>query len=121
MRPATREEEQAVREFFDGMDPSVFGRVAGALQLAIVDRDGIDFVVLTTDLALRLPSALLEGVDAGGLPIGTFEDGAFHLDLQGAVLAARHTKAQTVRLTEHASRLFLYGRNSLTSSVEMYD
>ena len=37
--------------------------------------------------------------------------------IQGAVLAARHTKSQTVRLTEHAARLFLYGRNVLGDSV----
>ena len=121
MRPATREEEDAIIGFFDGMDPSVFGRVAGPHRLAIVERDGIQFVALATDLALRLPPEVLAGADAGGLPIGTFEDGTFHLDLQGAVLAARHTKAQSVRLNEHAARLFLYGRNALATSVEGHD
>ena len=121
MRPASPEEEEAVLGFFEGMDPSVFGRVAGAHRLAVVERDGVPFVVLATDLALRLPQALLDGVDAAGLPIGTLEDGEFHLDLQGAVLAARHTKSQQVRVNEHAARLFLYGRNILASSVEQAD
>lgn len=121
MRPATPEEEETVVGFFEAMEEGIFDRVARGHRLAVVERDGITFVALATDVALRLPPPLLEGAEAGGLPIGTLEAGTFHLDLQGAVLAARHTRAQTVRLTEHAARLFLYGRNALGTSVEQYD
>ncbi|MCA1819197.1 MAG: hypothetical protein LC620_03965 [Halobacteriales archaeon] len=121
MRPASPDEESAVVEFFEAMDEGVYDRIAAGHRLAVVERDDTPFVALATDMALRLPPAILEGVDAAGLPIGTLEDGTFHLDLQGAVLASRYTKAQTVRLTEHAARLFLYGRNALGSSIEQHD
>ena len=121
MREANAEEGEAVTDFFEGMEPGLYDRVVHGHRLAVVERDGIPFVVLATDMALRLPAPVLEGADAGGLPIGTLEGGSFHLDLQGAVLAARHTKSQCVRVTEQASRLFLYGRNILGISIEQHD
>jgi ribosome biogenesis protein Nip4 len=121
MRDLTHAEAEAVSDFFEGMEEGTFGKVLGPFRLAVVERDGIDFVVLATDMALRLPKEIMEGAHAGGLPIGTLEKGGFHLDLQGAVLAARHTKAQAVRVNEQASRLFLYGRNVLATSIESYD
>jgi len=121
LRPATDDEAEAVRAFFDGMDRGLADKVVGPYDLGVAERDGIPFVVLVAHDLLGLPGDLLEGAEAGGLPIGTLEDGAFHLDLQGAVLAARHTEAQAVRVTEHAARLFLYGRNVLASSIERHD
>jgi len=121
LREVDAAEGEVVTDFFEAMDGGLFDKVARGHRLGVVERDGITFVVLATDVAMRLPADLRDGSDAGGLPIGTLEDGTFHLDLQGAVLAAPHTKAQTVRLTEHAARLFLYGRNALASSVEQHD
>ena len=46
------------------------------------------------------------------------EDEAF--DLQGAVRWAAQTDKQTVRVSEKATRLWLYGRNILGISVERY-
>lgn len=116
MRAATADEEQAVLGFFEGLDTGLSVKVVGRHALAVVERDGIPFAVLVTPEMLDLPEGLREGDESAGLVIGTLEDG-FHLDIQGAVLAARHTKSQTVRLTEHAARLFLYGRNVLGDSI----
>jgi ribosome biogenesis protein Nip4 len=116
MRAATAEEEQAVLGFFEGVETGLSARVLGRHAVAVVERDGIPFAVAATPEALALPPALRSGAESAGLVLGTLEDG-FHLDLQGAVLMARHTKSQTVRLTEHASRLVLYGRNILGDSI----
>jgi len=121
VRAATPEEAEAVRGFLDAMDRGLAEKVIGPYVLGVAERDGVSFVVLLSHDVLALPPNLAAGAEAGGLPIGTLEDGAFHLDLQGAVLAARHTDAQTVRVTEHAARLFLYGRNVLASSIERHD
>lgn len=120
MRVATVTEEQAVLGFFESIETGLSQRVAGRLALAVVERDGIPFAVLVTPEALTLPAELLADAEHGGLVIGTLEDG-FHLDLQGAVLMARHTKCQTLRITDHAAQLFLYGRNVLGDSVEWSD
>ena len=120
MRAATADEEQAILGFFEAMETGLAPRVVGRHALAVIERDGIPFAVLVTPEMLALPQELLGDAESAGLVIGTIEDG-FHLDLQGAVLAARHTKSQTVRLTEHASRLFLYGRNVLGDSVVWAD
>lgn len=120
MRPASVDEEQAVLGFFEGLETGLSARLLGSHVVAVVERDGIPFACMATPEALALPEELRSGVAAGGLVLGTLEDG-FHLDLQGAVLAARHTKSQTVRVTEHATRLFLYGRNVLGDSIEWAD
>jgi len=120
MRPATVEEEQAVLGFFEGLETGLSARILGSHVLAVVERDGIPFACMATPEALGVPEELRAGVGSGGLVIGTLEDG-FHLDIQGAVLAARHTKSQTLRVTEHAARLFLYGRNVLGDSVVWAD
>ena len=120
MRAATADEEQAVLGFFEGMETGLSARLAGRHAVAVVERDGIPFAVLVTPEVLSLPEPLRDGAHSAGLVLGTLEDG-FHLDLQGAVLAARHTKAQTLRVSEHAARLFLYGRNVLGDSITWAD
>ncbi|MCA1811677.1 MAG: hypothetical protein LC623_06660 [Halobacteriales archaeon] len=121
MRRPTLDEETAVLGFFEAMERGLAAKVLGLNDLAIVERDGNQFVCLAGSSLHGLPPGLLEGCDAAGLPIGTLERGGFHLDLQGAVLLARKTERQTVRVTEHAARLFLYGRNVLGDSVERHD
>ena len=120
MRPATVEEEQLVLGFFEGLETGLSARLLGRHVLAVTERDGIPFACMATPELLALPTALLDGADSGGLVLGTLEDG-FHLDIQGAVLAARHTKSQTLRVSEHAARLFLYGRNILGDSIDWAD
>lgn len=121
MRQATRQEEDAVLAFFDGLDGGLADRVVGRQRVITVERDGITFANLATPETLRLPEVVLAGCEGAGLPLGVLEEGSFHLDLQGAVLAARHTKNQTLRVTEHAARLFLYGRNVLAESIDWAD
>ena len=120
MRPATVDEEQAILGFFEGLETGLSTRVVGRHALAVVERDGIPFAVLVTPELFHLPQELQDGAASAGLVIGTIEDG-FHLDLQGAVLLAKHTKVGTLRLTEHAARLFLYGRNVLGDSIVWAD
>lgn len=121
VRPASRDEETEVLAFYEGLDGGLADRVTGRHRIAAVERDGITFANLVTPEALALPAEVLAGAVAAGLPLGVLEDDRFHLDLQGAVLAARHTKHQTVRVTEHAARLFLYGRNVLAESIDWAD
>ena len=121
MRPATPEEAEAVAAAFEAIERGLWAKAAGSQGLAVAERDGIPFAVLAPRELLGLDVRLLEGSEAGGLPIGTLEEGTFHLDLQGAVLAARHSRAQTVRVSEHAAQLFLYGRNVLGDSVLFHD
>lgn len=121
MRGATPDEETDVLAFYEGMEEGLSQRVAGRHALALVERDGIPFANLVTPEVLSLPAGLLDGAEGGGLPLGVLEGNQFHLDLQGAVLAARHSKRQTVRVREHAARLFLYGRNVLGESIEWAD
>jgi NOL1/NOP2/fmu family ribosome biogenesis protein len=121
LRQASRDEETEVLAFFEGLEGGLADRVAGRNQVAVVERDGIAFANLATPEVLALPPELVAGSEGGGLAIGVLEDDRFHLDLQGAVLAARHTKRQTIRVTEHAARLFLYGRNVLAESVDWAD
>jgi NOL1/NOP2/fmu family ribosome biogenesis protein len=120
VRAMTVDEEQAVLGFLEGLETGLSARVVGRRALAVAERDGIPFACLVTKELLALPPALLAGAETGGLVLGTLEDG-FNLDLQGAVLVAQQTKSQTIRVTEHAARLFLYGRNVLGDSVEWAD
>ncbi|MES2154972.1 MAG: hypothetical protein V4510_07540 [bacterium] len=121
MRPATQAETDAAIAFLESVDEGLAAKVMGVQRLAVCDRDGGAYACLVSPDVLELPAALRDTAGAAGLPIGTLEGTDFHLDLQGAVLMARHTKSQTVRVTEHASRLFLYGRNILGESVEWHD
>lgn len=121
MKPADRTSETDVLAFYEGLETGLSDRVTGRLRLADVERDGVHFACLVTPEVLALPPELLAGAEGGGLPLGVLEEDAFHLDLQGAVVAARHSKRQTVRVTEHAARLFLYGRNVLGESIDWAD
>jgi hypothetical protein len=121
MRLAEPAEEAAAVDFLEGLERGLSAKVLAGLRLGVVERDGITFLVLRSREMDALPPALLDGADAGGLPIGTYEDGGFHLDLQGAVTVARFTRSQQVRVSEHASRLFLYGRRILGDSVLWHD
>ncbi len=121
MRAATEAEGAAAVAFFESVEEGLAAKVMGVTRFAVCDRDGVAFACLVSPDVLSLPQDLQEGAGAAGLPVGTLEDGEFRLDLQGAVLMARHTKGQTVRVTEHAARLFLYGRNILGDSVEWHD
>lgn len=116
VRPMTADEEQTVLGFFEALETGLSARIVGSQALALSERDGIPFAVLVTPELLALPEALRTGAETAGLVLGTLEDG-FHLDLQGAALAARHSKSQTLRVTEHAARLFLYGRKILGDSI----
>jgi NOL1/NOP2/fmu family ribosome biogenesis protein len=120
VRAMTADEEQAVLGFFETLETGLSARVVGPHALALAERDGIPFAVLVTPELLALPEGLRSGAESAGLVLGTLEDG-FHLDLQGAALAARHSKAQTVRVTEHAARLFLYSRKILGDSIVWAD
>lgn len=115
------EEREAVERFFDSLERGLAAKVIHGHELAIVDAEGARFVVLTSKATLGLPAVLLETCDAAGLALGSITPAGFQLDLQGAVLAARHTLRQTARVTEHAARLFLYGRNLLGESVTHCD
>ncbi len=121
MRVATFDEETAVLGFFEAMEQGLAKRIMGDAALGVVERDGIRFAVALSPQVATLPPELLEGAESAGLPLGILEDPDFHLDLQGAALVARQTKAQSLRVTEQAAHLFLYGRNVLGDSVLWHD
>ncbi len=121
MRAATDAETAATIAFFEAVEPELAGKIIGINRVVVCVREGIAFACLASPDVLALPPELVAAAGAAGLPIGTLEDDGFHLDLQGAVLMARHTKAQTVRVTEHSARLFLYSRNVLGDSIEWRD
>ncbi len=121
MRQANLEEETAVLGFLEAMEKGLSMKVLSGGALGVVERDGIQFAVLTSQALLSLPQDLLAGAEAAGLPLGVLEGDGFHLDLQGAALVAVHTKAQTCRVTEQAAKLFLYGRNVLGDSVVWHE
>lgn len=73
----------------------------------------------TIDLA-ELPIELIRGADHIGLRIGTLEDDGFRMDLQAAVLLSTVSREQAVRVSEHAARLFIYGKDILGISVVSY-
>lgn len=117
VRDCTHDEATETLAFFEGLETGLSARVGGEHDLIVVERDGIPFACMATHQLLQLPRDLIEGAESAGLPLGVLEDGKFHLDLQGAYLSSVHSKAQTLRVTEHAARLFLYGRNVLVESV----
>ncbi len=121
LHEATRDQETTVLGFFEAMERHLSLGVMGRHQIAVRDQDGVTVAVATSNEVLALPPELLDDADAGGLVLGTVDDKRFHLDLQGAVLAARHTKAQTLRVTEQATKVVLYGHNILGASIVWHD
>lgn len=112
MRPTTEAETRTVMDGLDTWGDGVGDRVVGDGTLWMDD----DSVCLLGPDAARLPDAVRDGA-AGGLTIGAIQDDAFILGLQGAVLVAPHARRGVVRVTETASRLFLYHRRILGTSV----
>jgi ribosome biogenesis protein Nip4 len=121
LREAAINDDTAVLGFFEAMEKHLSIGVMGRHRIAVREQDGVRMAVATSNEVLGLPPELLHDADAGGLVLGTLEGGRFHLDLQGAVLAARHTKAQTLRVTEQSTKVVLYGRNVLGASIVWHD
>lgn len=121
IRPADVEETDAVRQGLDAIDPGLADALLAGDLLLVAEQEEALVVTATSPAVLGLPGQLLEGADHAGLRIGTLEDGRFALDLQGALLAASLTRSQTVRVSEKATRVWLYGRDIIGSSIEWYD
>lgn len=117
MRLATVAEENALLGFLNAMEEGLADRVVGDGALGVVERDGIRFMVVTSQRVAGLPDTLLADALSVGLPLGVLEGDGFQLDLQGAMRVANCTKAQTLRVTEQSAQLFLYGRNVLGDSI----
>lgn len=119
MRQPTYDEETVVLGFFEAAQKGLAKKVQGGRDLAILDHEDGRIVTLVHPHVWTLPEDLWSDAD-GGLRIGTLEEDGFALDLQGAVRWAAQTDKQTVRVSEKATRLWLYGRNILGISVERY-
>ncbi len=119
MRRATQEEEAVVRQHLEAVEKTLFRRFMGDRRLACVDREDHIDLVLVDKAIFDLPAEILDGAE-GGLKIGTLDEG-FMFDLQGAVIFARETRAQTVTVHEKVAHLFLYGRDVLSQSVLAFD
>ncbi len=115
MREPTYDEETAILGFFEAASKGMARKITGRLTLAVHD----EVVYLVPKSAWGLPPEILEEASPT-YRIGSLEPEGFALDLQGAVLWARASKAQIVRVTEKAARIFLYGKNILGTSVENY-
>lgn len=121
IRIMSNEEAKAVAAFFDGWQNGLASEVLAVDELAVVDRDGAQAVVLMSPDLLDLPEDLLASGDHAGLRIGSLEDGHFALDLQGAMLAAAHTRRLVVRVSQKAAQMFAYGKDILGPSVSSFD
>lgn len=120
LQPAGIDDETSVLSFFESVAPHAAQAVVGRHAVGVLGRGADRFAVVATPEALGLPHALRAGAEAGGLVLGSL-DTAFGLDLQGAVLLLRHTKNQSLRVTDQAAHLVLYGRNVLGPSVVWAD
>lgn len=121
MRQPTYDEETEVLSFFEAAEKGLARRVLGDRALAVHDaEDGRIVSLVPRDLWDR-PEELWGLAAGGGLPIGVLDDDGFGLDLQGAVVWARETRKQTVRCSEQATRMFLYGKDVLGDSIEEHD
>lgn len=121
LRAATQQETAAVLDWFDERQPGASTHLLGGEVLRIVDDGGHRLAILSSQGLVGLPAQLLDGADSVGLCIGVLDDRGFHVDLQGAVRWAGLTPAGSVRVTEHAARLVLYGRDVLQESVSRFD
>jgi ribosome biogenesis protein Nip4 len=117
LRQATAGEEAAVRATLGALGGRVAEEVLGPSHVGVLGDGRNQQVVLLTAEVLALPPEILTGLDTAGLPIGALAGDVFTLGLQGAVLAGRHARLQSVRVSEHAAQLFLYHRDVLGSSV----
>jgi len=123
MRRATDAEAAAVRAALDGLERGLADILLEHAGLGCVEREGTRWATLVSPDVMDLAAGLLAGAEAGGLPLGTLDDEGFHIDLQGAVEAARAgaVHRQAVRVNEKASRLFVYHRDVLGGSILEYD
>ncbi len=117
IRAATDEETLDITGFFEGIEHGSSQTLFAEHDFWIVDRDGERTVTAASMDLAELPIEVLAGSDHIGLRIGTLEDDGFRMDLQAAVLLSEVSRRQTVRVNEHAARLFLYGKQILGSSV----
>ncbi len=120
MRQPTLDEEQEVLRFFNAAEKGLARKVLGDRVLAIHDGENRVVSLVPKDLWDR-PEDLWAMAAGGGLPIGVLDDDGFGLDLQGSIIWARETRAQVVRCSEQATRMFLYSKNILGDSVESFD
>lgn len=116
IRAADDGETRAITGFFEEISPGS-STLFEDHDFWIVERDDEHVVCAASIDVVDLPIEVLQGADHIGLRIGTLEDDGFRMDIQAAVLLAGASRSQTVRVSEHASRLFLYGKDVLGSSV----
>lgn len=117
IRAADDAETRAITGFFEEIAPGSSAELWEDHDFWIVDRDDERVVCAASMDLAELPIEVLQDADHIGLRVGTMEDDGFRMDLQAAVLLAGESRNQTVRVSEHASRLFLYGKDVLGSSV----
>ncbi len=116
-RLADKGEAQTVFAFYEEFAPGSSQELFDDADVWIVDDDGTDVVTVASLDLTTLPPEVLDQLDHIGLRIGTFEDGDFHLDLQGATLLAGVTRDLSLRVNEQAARMWLYGKDILGDSV----
>lgn len=116
VRRATATEANTVFGFFEEMAAGATQDIFGTSDIWVVEDDGMVVTMASVDLA-DLPEDVVAVADHIGLRIGTMEGMDFHLDLQGAVLLATVSRSMTVRVSEQAARMWLYGKDILGDSV----
>ncbi len=135
IEPANAEQLRALERALNGVEKGLAGRIIAQCDVVAYetpdrsvpdDSEGEEAgpeytLALVSPEAAELPPGILADAVAAGLPLGAVDAEGFGVDLQGAVLWADATKAGTVRVTERAARLFLYGRHILGRSVLWYD
>ncbi len=120
VRQPTHDEEQEIMGFFNAAEKGLARKVLGDRGLAIHDGESRVVSLVPKDL-WKQPEDLWALAAGGGLPIGVMDEDGFGLDLQGSIIWARETRAQVVRCSEQATRMFLYSKNILGDSVEGFD
>lgn len=120
IRAADDDQTRLVTGFFEEMAPGSSAELFEDHDFWIVDRDGTDVVCAASMDLAELPIEILQDSDHIGLRLGTIEGDDFHMDLQAAVLLSSVARAQYVRVSEHAARMFVYGKDILGSSVVSY-
>ncbi len=121
VRQPTYDEETEVLSFFEAAEKGLAKKVLGDRALAVHDAEEGRVVSLVPPGLWDHDEDLWALAAGGGLPLGVLDEDGFGLDLQGAIVWARETRAQVVRCSEQATRMFLYGKNVLGDSVEGFD